>query len=496
VLIKDILLQHAGSDTLALSHGRESVSYRELYLRCLQLKAAIEQLADAGNNIGLFLPNSIDYVAAYFSAAFLDKVIVPINVESQNAELISTIQYCEIKLILTNGHYSKILRQFTENQDIKIQLLNIESGLCDVVNVNGEYVGETQALGGSEEDCVAVLLRTSGTTSRPKRVMLTHLNLLTNINSNIQSLRLSSSDVCLIVLPMFFGYCHTAQLLTHLYLGARVVIFDSIFFPKRFFEALETHKVTNTTVVPSMLLLLLSYRYSAQHDTTALRFICFGGGNTPAEKLEAITHYFPAADLVHTYGQTEASPRITALLPPDTRRKLGSVGKPIPDVEVHIINAEGSEVAAGETGEIIVRGKNVMKGYYKRPDESQKALQNGWLHTGDLAYKDPEGFIYLVGRKKNIIISGGINIYPEEIEEILLGNQEVLDAYVFAEAHPYLVEVPVASVVLRASGRPLSGEDLSTYCQERLAAYKVPVRIDVVKELHKTSTGKLRRYKD
>lgn len=496
MLIKDILLQHANRDTLALSYGRETLLYRELYSRCQHVKAAIERLADATNNVGLFLPNSIDYVTAYFSVAFLDKVIVPINVQTKKAELISTIRYCELRLIVTNSRYGKILRQFVESQNFRIQIMNIETGRCDVINPDGEYVEATQALGGSQEECVAVLLHTSGTTSNPKRVMLTHLNLLTNIASNIQSLNLSVRDVSLVVLPMFFGYCHTAQLLTHLYLGAHVVIFDGLFFPKRFFELLEMHKVTNTTVVPSTLLLLLSYRYGAQYDTTALRFICFGGGSMPTEKLEAVIHNFPSTDLIQTYGQTEASPRVTALLPPDTRRKLGSVGKAIPGVDVHIVDAEGTEVNIGEIGEIIVRGKNVMKGYYKRPSETQKILQNGWLYTGDLAYKDSEGFIYLVGRKKNIIISGGINIYPEEVEEILLGNQHVLEAYVFAETHPYLIEVPAAWVVLKASSHQPSEDDLIIYCRERLTEYKVPVHVDIVKELNKTSTGKIRRYKD
>lgn len=215
----------------------------------------------------------------------------------------------------------------------------------------------------------------------------------------------------------------------------------------------------------------------------------------PVEKLRELITSFPEIGFVQTYGQTEASPRITCLLPEDSLRKIGSVGKPIPGVQVAIVDDTGTPVEPGQPGEIIVHGKNVMKGYYKKPENTEKAIQNGWLHTGDIGRYDDEGYIYLVGRKKNIIISGGINIYPEEVEEMLLSHPAVKEACVTGVNHEWLGEVPIAKVVLH-EGESISVNALINYCCENLSGYKVPERISIVDSLPKTYTGKMKRVRD
>jgi len=216
----------------------------------------------------------------------------------------------------------------------------------------------------------------------------------------------------------------------------------------------------------------------------------------PVEKLLKLMTVFPSVGFVQTYGQTEASPRITCLLPDNALKKVGSIGKPIPRVVVKIINDQGEKVSIGEIGEIIVSGENVMNGYYKRPEASKEILRNGWLYTGDLAKYDEDEYIYLVGRKKNVIISGGMNIYPEEIEEILLQHPDIKEVCVLKEEHEFLGEVPIAKVVLNSTTDSLEKveKEIKKFCHKHLSRFKVPDRILIVEELDKTLTGKVKRY--
>ena len=306
-------------------------------------------------------------------------------------------------------------------------------------------------------------------------------------------LAFTNNDKTLISIPMYFGYCNTAQFLTQVYLGSSIYIYDGLFMPNVFFKIVQEEKITNFTAVPSILLMILNYRYHDKYDISSLKYIFFGGSSIPKQKLSLIMDKFSTIGFVQTYGQTEASPRITALLPCDAYRKLGSVGKPIKNVNVSIRDDAGNEVAQGQVGEVAVKGPNVMKGYYKREDITEQTIIDGWLYTGDLGFLDNEGYLYLTGRKKNMIISGGINIYPEEIEEILLLHQNVLEVCVLSESHPLLGEVPIAKIVLRDKQYV---PDFKKYCEDKLAAYKIPTKFYFVDELEKTYNGKIKRRKD
>lgn len=209
-------------------------------------------------------------------------------------------------------------------------------------------------------------------------------------------------------------------------------------------------------------------------------------------KIEELVKRFPSIGFIQTYGQTECSPRVTALLPSDALKKIGSVGKPIPNVQIKICDENGKAADFYEKGEILVNGDNVMKGYYKRDEITCSVKIDSWLHTGDIGYLDEEGYLYLVGRKKNIIISGGINIYPEEIEQMLMNYGGVKESYVYGIEHDILGEVPVAEIVLK-DDEFLNVNEILNFCKERLAPYKVPKKIKVVKSLEKTYNGKIKR---
>lgn len=478
---------------IAIKYGDASITYKDWYEKSVGFSRKINETAsDASINIALFLPNSIDYAIAYFSILFSDKVVIPIGTETKGLELLSVLKYCEIDLIVTCTKYQENILEYLSEYDYQMKILFLDNEEIFTVNKNLQFIKKSSLhLNGSEDD-TAVMLHTSGTTSSPKRVMLSHGNLINNIQSNILSLQLIETDIVLISMPMYFGYCNTAQFLTHTYLGASMVIMDGLFFPKRFFQKVQDEKITNFTGVPSMLLMLLEYKYADKYDISSLRYICFGGGSMPVIQLKSLMTKMKNVGFVQTYGQTEASPRTTALLPKDSLSKIGSVGKPIPFVDVQVVDSFGHTLNSGKIGEIVIHGKNVMKGYYKQGKLTKKKIKNGWLYTGDLGYLDCDGYLYIIGRKDNVIISGGINIYPEEIEEVLLQNPQVKEACVISEKHKYLGEVPVAKIVLNEHAN--TSIDFKEYCMQRLTDYKIPVRFEIFDKLEKTYNGKIKRY--
>ena len=493
MLLTELLERQKDNEKMAIRYGDNEIKFSDWYSCSHSLSCVLNEVFEKNSyNVAIFLPNSINYAIAYFSILFANGVIVPIGVQSKRIEIISTLEYCEIDVIITSLEYRDLLNDYLCDYKYEVSLIFIEDYSIESINTGKRFSYKSFAdKNAGTEDDVAIMLHTSGTTSNPKRVMLTHSNIINNIESNIKSLNLTEKDKVLISMPMYFGYCNTAQFLTHLYLGASIVIMHGKFFPKLFFEIIQTENITTFTGVPSMLLMLLEYRYSSNYDIKSLRYICFGGGKMPVESLKKLINAFDSIGFVQTYGQTEASPRITALLPVDSLRKIGSVGLPIPNVKIKIVDEAGGCLSSNEIGEIVVQGKNVMKGYYKQEIATKNAVKNGWLYTGDLGYLDDEGYLYLTGRKKNIIISGGINIYPEEVEEILLQHPNIADVCVIAFEHKLLGEVPAARVVLKNKNGIM---DFKSFCKNKLTDYKIPVSFEIVDKLDKTYNGKIKRY--
>jgi long-chain acyl-CoA synthetase len=491
--VAELLIRQKNNANLAIKKGKEVISYQSLHLAALKISKVISTfLANNSLCATIFLQNSINYAKAYFAILYANKIVVPVDPRAKSTEILSVLTYCESDLIITDSQNLPYIKESLSEYAYKVFVFNIDTFEIYFDNYKEKVIKKSDVLSQDlSDDDVAIMLHTSGTTSNPKRVMLTHSNLINNIESNIFSLNLTKNDRVLISLPMYFGYCNTAQFLTHIYLGASIIILDTMFLPKQFFQTIEHEKITNFTGVPSMLLMLLEYRYAEKYDYSSLRYICFGGGKMPENKLEMLIEKYHSIGFVQTYGQTECSPRVTALMPKYALSKLGSVGTPIPGVKVIVINKTMQKCKANVIGEIVVSGKNVMKGYFKQPEITKKTIINGWVHTGDLGYIDEGGFLYLTGRKKNVIISGGVNIYPEEIEQILLEHEAVSEVCVVAEEHERLGEVPVAKVILKSK---VTAEELSAHCRDRLSYYKVPVKYLFVSDLPKTYNGKIRRH--
>ncbi len=485
MVLKDLLLENQKNANVAVIDRDVEYTYKWIYEKAKM--HSLNLLKYDGDNIGLFIDNSIDYVIGYFSIAFAGKTIVPIENNGKEKTIISIIDYCNIQNVVTNEmNYDYIKRILSINRKTNITMYRLDLKDSDEIKM----VQEQDPVEIKEDD-VAIMLHTSGTTSNPKKVMLTHKNLISNIKANVASLGLNSNDRCLIVLPMCFGYCNTSQFLTHFYLGGSIVIYDGVFVPVRFFHYIEKYGCTNTTCIPTMLYLITKSKKS-NYSLKSLRYLCFGGGTISLDVLKNVSKWLPDVGIVQTYGQTEASPRITCLLPQDSERKIGSVGRPIPGVCVKVVDEDGKELPANSRGEIVVKGDNVMKGYYKRTEETAKVIRNGWLHTGDIGIFDDEGYLYVVGRIKNVIITGGLNVYPEEIEEILRSHPDVEEALVFPRQHEVLGEVPIAQVVVKKNSQ-VSTSQLLSFCKKRLEIQKIPSEIIVVEKIEKTYNGKVRR---
>lgn len=511
MLISDILYNSAKRNPTgeAVVDGDRHVTYASLLGMSQSLARKLqEQGFSSGDHAAILLPRSLGYIVSYFAVLFCGGVVVPISVELKPPEIFSDMHYCDVSAMVTAGRWSEKLTQALAQSSLSLlkQVILLDSDGDDAPSYslpNGQFEVNCHTLrpdgAGSfpqvkrREDDLALLLHTSGTTSNPKRVNLSHGNVVANVRSHIASLGLTVEDTVLIALPMHFGYCNTAQMLTHLYLGGKLVLASSRFVPVAFYALVERERVTTFTGVPTMLLMLLQQGPPTNFDILSLRYICFGGGPMPEGKLRQLIETFPHVGFVQTYGLTEASPRVTALPAEDTLRKLGSIGKPIPGVQVSLLNEHGEPVGPGEVGEIVVNGPNVMLGYYKRPEETQQVLRPEGLFTGDLAQTDGEGYLYIVGRRKNMIICGGINVYPEEIEEQLLNHPAVREVLVVGELHEMLGEIPVALVVLNPR-TSITEDELLRYCAERMANYKLPRRIEFREQLAKTYNAKMRRF--
>ncbi|AYC30154.1 fatty acid--CoA ligase family protein [Paenisporosarcina cavernae] len=338
------------------------------------------------------------------------------------------------------------------------------------------------------QDDTAVILYTSGTTGRPKGAMLTHGNLYSNARDTADYLHFTAEDRVIATLPVFHVFALTVVVNAPLIKGATILLVPK-FSPQDVFATARAHKATVFAGVPTMYNFLYQFPEGQASDFDTLRLAISGGSSLPVALLHNFEDKFNVR-ISEGYGLSEASP-VTCFNPLDRDRKPGSIGTSIMNVENKVVDELGEEVAVGEVGELIVRGPNVMKGYYKMPEESSATIRDGWLYTGDLAKKDEEGYFYIVDRKKDLVIVGGYNVYPREVEEVLFAHPGIVEAAVIGLPDADFGEAVYAYVVKKDDA--LTEEDLYAYCQEHLAKYKVPRKFEFLAELPKNTTGKILR---
>jgi acyl-CoA synthetase (AMP-forming)/AMP-acid ligase II len=321
--------------------------------------------------------------------------------------------------------------------------------------------------------------------------MLSHRNLVSNTQATVQYLRLTGDDSVLVILPFYYIYGNSL-LLTHIATGGHFVIDNRFMYPEVVLDSLEESKATGFAGVPSTFMIALNKSTIAKRELADLKYITQAGGAMAPEVTRRLMEACPNQKLWVMYGQTEASPRVTYLPPERLNEKLGSIGIAVPGVDVKILDDSGREVPVGETGEIVVGGPNVMLGYWNQPEATAEVLRDGWLITGDLARKDSDGYIYVVGRKREIIKSAGHRVSAKEIEERILEHEAVVETAVFGIPDDILGEAIQAVVVLR-SGAECDEKQIQGYCQKHLATFKIPRRVRFVASLPKSQSGKINK---
>lgn len=477
-----------------------------------ELDGAVTKFADGlsklgvkkGDHIALLLGNSPHFVIGLHGALRLGATVIPINPIYTPDEIGYIVNNGDVKAVVTLDLLVPLIEKMHQ------ALPKVENYIiCDTpqgqaseqdlsaLSAFSKMKSFTQliALGDIgfkgpelEEDDTAVILYTSGTTGKPKGAMLTHKNLYSNAKDVSDYLHMNENDRVITTLPMFHVFCLTVALNAPLMNGATILI-DPKFSSKEIFRLAKKYEPTVFAGVPTMYNFLLQYEDGNPEDLKSLRLCISGGAAMPVALLHGFEKKFNVI-VSEGYGLSEASP-VTCFNPLDKPRKAGSIGQSIMNVENKVVNELGEEVSVGEVGELIVRGPNVMKGYYKLPEETAATIRDGWLYTGDLAKRDEEGYFYIVDRKKDLILVGGYNVYPREVEEVLYNHREVVEAAVLGVPDPNLGETVKCYVV--TNNPQLTEELLLAYCAEHLARYKVPSSIEFLEELPKNTTGKILR---
>ncbi len=437
----------------------------------------------------LMMPNSIEWAIVYYALAKVGAVVVPVNFLYRVGELVHIFKDSGARGFIGHKEYLEYPCQVMAHlpkMDLRIaQGVSRGEGFIPLEELFSDE-GVFHPYPTRDDDTWAIIY-TSGTTGYPKGAMLTHFN-LTNNAMTVANMRITDpNDVVFGVLPLFHIYGQTSAFNSSIYLGLTIRLFPH-FDAEGLFSAIEEEESSILIAVPTIFNRLVELADVRPPRRSGLRFCISGGASLPVEVLRRFEDRFHTT-IYEGYGLTECSP-VCVENPFGRKTKPGSIGLPIPGFEARIVNDQDEDVPIGTVGELIIRGPGVMKGYLNQPRATAETLRGGWLHTGDLARMDEERYIYIVDRKKEMIIRGGYNVYPREIEEILYAHPDVVEAAVLGIPHRDLGEEVAAMVVLR-QGASTSPEALKQFIKERVAPYKYPRKIQLVKELPKGPTGKI-----
>jgi long-chain acyl-CoA synthetase len=471
-------------DAPAVRLGEVELSYAELDDRSARLATLLrERGVDQGDRVGVMLPNVPEFPVAYYGVLRAGAIVVPMNVLLKRREIAFYLGDSGAELLLAWHGFAEEARAGAA--EAGAELIEVEPGAFAATLAEFEPrpdVAETA------EDEIAVILYTSGTTGKPKGAELTHLNLARNAEiASRTTCEVSAGDIVLGALPLFHSFGQTVGMNASLRVGACLTLVPK-FDPGEALATMQRDGVTHFYGVPTMFGALLHHPGRERFDTSALRNCITGGASMPVEVLRGFEQAFGAI-VLEGYGLSETSP-VASSNHPEMERKPGSIGTPIEGVEMRVVDEGGLEVAQGEVGEIVIRGHNIMKGYWQRPEATAEAMRGGWFHSGDMARVDEDGYFYIVDRKKDLIIRGGYNVYPREVEEVLYEHPKIREAAVVGVPHDEWGEEIGAAVVLH-EGEKLSAAEVSAYVKDRIAAYKYPRVVWFLDDLPKGPTGKI-----
>ncbi len=468
------------SKKIAIYFGDKEIPYADLLAQSRAVAAQLQGLGvRPGDRVGLWLKNRPEFVSCVFGILHTGAVVVPINNFLKPAEVAYILNDGAIDVLISDAelgaHFPALQGERPSLKILRVEDLTMEStnGKSQIINCER-----------SEQD-LAVVIYTSGTTGKPKGAMLSHGNLLHNVESCRVVLAAVEQDSLAIILPLFHTYMMTVGIFLPFIIGGSIVLVKSLHPPRAMVQEIFSRRATILPAVPSFYRLMLTAQLPAP---IPIRIFISGPAPLPMQTLREFEEKFKVP-LIEGYGLSEASP-VVSKNPIKGPHKAGSVGIPIANVEMSVQDENGNMLGANETGEICVRGGNVMMGYWNQPEETKKAFRNGWLLTGDIGHRDTDGYYYITDRKKDMLIVNGNNVYPREIEEVIYHYPGVKEAAVIGVPDARRGELPLA-FVSPADGQTLDAEKLLQFIRGKLADFKVPKDVIFMPALPKNATGKI-----
>ena len=489
---------------------RHAIVFDDMRLTFGEIAGRVNRLANglaelgvgAGDRVAVMQVNCNEHVESYFASAKLDAILVPINFRARAEELTFMLNDSGVKAIILGQRYQDMLRS------IKPELTTLEHQIT--LEAPGEgfvFYDDLLANASDEErfptgdgDDVTIIMFTAGTTGTPKGVMLSHNSFTSYILANVEPVDMDTAEKNILTVPLH--HIAGVQAVMAAIYGGRTLVLQRQFDEEGWMKLVQEEKVNRAMMVPTMLKRLMDRPAFKDYDLSSLRVITYGAAPMPLEVIKKAIVEFPNTRFINAFGQTETASTIT-MLPPDAHdihegdpdyeqkmKRLGSIGKPLPDVEVRIVNEDGNDVALGENGEIVARGDRLMKGYWNREEATKETLRGGWLYTGDLGYWDDEGFIFLSGRAKDFLKRGGEMIAPEEVEQIIMSHPSVDEAAIIGIQDIEWGE-RVRAIVVRKPGAELTAEEVIEHCRPRMAGFKRPEDVVFIDELPRNPMGKV-----
>lgn len=477
--LKDLILKSRNSNKTFIITANDIYTYKQIIEKSISYAQILKKNHKKRINIGLILPNSVEYIEWLFAIILSDNVAVPIFHQSSLSEIKNVIRACDISLFVASFEKQEMFSEITSechssyincfnNKDIKIKNIYKKS---------------------NTPNNIILMISTSGSSNSPKRVMLSNDNIVSNSQAIASSLHYEQNEIFGVFLPLCFASANTSQLFTALELGSSLAIYDDLKIARKIVDFISDKKITTITLVPSLFKILIESKEFHPQNMPSLKTICFGGGPSCSTTINDALERFKDINLTHMYGQTEASTRISHMCSKYMIWKDGSVGKPLDGIKVKLVYTKNKEK------EICISGPNVTCGYYNQKRLSNSTIKNGWLHTGDIGEIDSDGYIYITGRKRNLIIYCGLNIYPEEIEDVINQISIVEAVIVYGENNEIFGELICADIVLNSNINNWENIIIQ-HCEKSLPRYKIPRKLNKVSHIERTDNGKIKRHKN